>query len=562
VAKELETTIRKLSHLLEDIRRGAIRIPRMQRSFVWTTRQMLQLFDSIRLQFPIGGLLFWEVDRDYGNAERIGPVVLPQAPVRQGEKVLYLLDGQQRMSTLFGVLFAPEAAESAFRGWRFFYDPLGDAFIEGSRVRGEPAHHLVPMRLLVESFALLTFLDQRKSALSPDQARQMVDNALRTSSLFRDYGVPVMTLKHAQLDEAVRVFVRVNKQGTPLSTDDLVAALAYGLGEARPYDYREKIKEILDQRLKPHGFGELGRLALLRALIAALPGEDNIFEADLQGLMQRHADKIPEVVEAVGEAAGSAAQWLRANLGVASAKALPYALQFVLLTEVFRNLGPDGVPSPALDEKLKRWLWSTSVTSAYAVGNSRRFNDVLHVARRLTRSHETDIPDLRIPALPFPRKYHPRSARVRGFLLMLKMHKPRNLTTGEELPWDPLLERAWGDTVALIPSEDRWRLANRILVGRSLKGEPRAALEALERRDSAALHHVLASHGITLECWGAWKEGRYADALALRELELMSIEREMFERFGITPPPESEPYNEEDPLDAEDDPGEGDDDVV
>lgn len=54
-----ETTY-SLTKLIEDIDLGEIRLPDIQRPFVWKKTQVRDLFDSMYKGFPVGYLLFWK----------------------------------------------------------------------------------------------------------------------------------------------------------------------------------------------------------------------------------------------------------------------------------------------------------------------------------------------------------------------------------------------------------------------------------------------------------------------------------------------------------------------
>ena len=69
-----------LSTLIEEIGRGEIALPDIQRPFVWKTIKIRDLFDSMYRGFPVGYLLFWSTGAEVG-ACRIG-TQSPQAAHR------------------------------------------------------------------------------------------------------------------------------------------------------------------------------------------------------------------------------------------------------------------------------------------------------------------------------------------------------------------------------------------------------------------------------------------------------------------------------------------------
>lgn len=85
----------KISTILHHIDSGHMALPEFQRGYVWNRDQVRALFDSLNRRHPVGGLLVWVTDSDTavhrGDGE-IAPGV-----------VKLLLDGQQRITTLYGV---------------------------------------------------------------------------------------------------------------------------------------------------------------------------------------------------------------------------------------------------------------------------------------------------------------------------------------------------------------------------------------------------------------------------------------------------------------------------
>ena len=47
-------------NILEKVRSGKLAIPEFQRDFVWDTKQVVDLFDSIMKGYPIGSLILWQ----------------------------------------------------------------------------------------------------------------------------------------------------------------------------------------------------------------------------------------------------------------------------------------------------------------------------------------------------------------------------------------------------------------------------------------------------------------------------------------------------------------------
>lgn len=534
------STVKPLLVVLKDMQEGKIRVPILQRQFVWSADRMLKLFDSIKKGYPIGSILLWDTDERFLSRDRIGIVETKEAPPYG--TISYLLDGQQRLTTLLSCLYLPEHLTRRQK-WRISYDADKDTF-RVTQSKLSPAE--VPVTYFADGFGLSKFLAARGFQ------EQAFRRAQQVGSIFQLYQLPVITLMDAKLDQAVDVFGRLNTLGKVLTAPELAAALAHGYSEERPFDLDARFSELLE-RLKPFGLDTLSRTTLLRAFIATL-GEQNIYTTELSEVIGRHRSDLNSPLDILGQNLERAAQFLRDNMGVAGAKSLAYGFQLIVLSEFFRrqtSLPPDG------PRKLEDWLWHSAYTLAYA-GSSVgvHINQLIDRIRTLPAGEMFEDAHVRsFRALPFPVRYHPRSARVRAFLLFLKQQAPRNPKDGQPIPKNSLLAKGFSDTSRIVlQSADDRQLANRVLVGSDNASRVFERLKALQGKDQPLFLETLQSHLIPLEAWDALLANDYDKFLRLRQQQLVTSERAFLEQRGIELPPSTEQAPEEldEPLEAED----------
>lgn len=90
----------EIGDLVKMVKRGEIKLPEMQRRYVWTATRVRDLLDSLYRNYPSGSILVWETD---GDVETRDMAVTPtMAPTHSS--VQLLLDGQQRLTSLTAVL--------------------------------------------------------------------------------------------------------------------------------------------------------------------------------------------------------------------------------------------------------------------------------------------------------------------------------------------------------------------------------------------------------------------------------------------------------------------------
>ncbi len=153
-----ENQPKKYLTLFADIDTGRTKIPMFQRDFVWSDEQTARLIDSIIKGFPIGAFIFWQTRDELRHIRNIGNIDLPDTP--KGESRQYVLDGQQRITSLYavrkGVRITREGDEIDYK--RISIDLSRDPDAEDQIVTAEPPEsgpYITVFELLNGTFAEL-----------------------------------------------------------------------------------------------------------------------------------------------------------------------------------------------------------------------------------------------------------------------------------------------------------------------------------------------------------------------------------------------------------------------
>lgn len=114
---------------LEEINARKMLLPAIQRRFVWDTKQIELLFDSIMRDYPIGSFLFWEVKpeafhnyafyefmKDYHERDNQFNKLAPKS-FKPKSSIIGVLDGQQRLSSIYIGLVGTYAYKLPYYGW-------------------------------------------------------------------------------------------------------------------------------------------------------------------------------------------------------------------------------------------------------------------------------------------------------------------------------------------------------------------------------------------------------------------------------------------------------------
>ena len=232
----------KISTVLDHIDNGHMALPEFQRGYVWNSKQVADLFTSLYHRYPVGGLLVWATQSNTAAHRGDGPVA--------AGVVKLLLDGQQRMTSIYGVARGkpPKFFDGNPKAFTSLYFHLGSEtfeFYQPIKMQSDPLWVDVS-RLMVSGLSgqedLIVSLAER-----PEIGASAVKYSTRTARLFgildTDLHVEEVTGQDKTLDVVVDIFNRVNSGGTKLSKGDLaLAKICAEWPEARE-SMKAKLKE-------------------------------------------------------------------------------------------------------------------------------------------------------------------------------------------------------------------------------------------------------------------------------------------------------------------------------
>ena len=220
----------KISTILDQIDDGAIALPVFQRGYVWNRDQVRELMESLYRRHPVGSLLTWVTRTENVNSRGDSPL--------QPGYVKLLLDGQQRITTLYGIIRG--------KGPPFFEGNLDTFTGLYFNIETEHFQFYAPVRMSQEQgWISVTDLMERgiggfigqiqENPVLAHNVATYIDRLNRIHTI-RDVDLHVedVTGEEKTVDLVVDIFNRVNSGGTKLSKGDLaLAKICAGWPEAR-----------------------------------------------------------------------------------------------------------------------------------------------------------------------------------------------------------------------------------------------------------------------------------------------------------------------------------------
>ncbi len=294
----------KISTILDHIDSGHMALPEFQRGYVWNRDQVRGLFDSLYRRHPVGGLLVWTTESK-GAAHRGDGALAPGV-------VKLLLDGQQRITSLYGVVRGRppkffDGNAQAFTGLRFHLEDEVFAFYQPVKMKDDPLWIDVT-ELMRRGTAGLGEFVTRLSA-NPELAPRVGEYVARLSHLLAitdvDLHVEEVTGADKTLDVVVDIFNRVNSGGTKLSKGDLaLAKICADWPEGREA-MKAKLKEWANA-----GY-HFNLDWLLRSVNTVLTGE-----AKFQYLHEKGAEEVQDALERAAKHIDTILNMIAGRLGL------------------------------------------------------------------------------------------------------------------------------------------------------------------------------------------------------------------------------------------------------
>jgi hypothetical protein len=339
-----------LMTLAADIEKGSVKIPQFQRDFVWKKQKSAELLDSVLKGYPIGTFIFWKTKEELRAIRNIGGLELPKTP--KGDYILYVLDGQQRLTSLFAAVkgLTIERADGDEEDFSKFYVDL-EAAPDESIVLAELEDETEEHRWIT----LHDLLDGRVKKISqyPEPAQEVIQ-------AFRDhlnsYRFPIVSMRETPIEVATEVFTRLNVSGKDLSMFEIMVAKTYDAD--REFDLAEQYDALID-KLEGASYGTLPSAAVLQSVAACIAKETK-----KKGILAIDKHRFINEWDAITKALQRAVDYLRSAIGVPVSQLLPYPAMIVPFTYYFYKAKTN--PDAAKSKLLQDFFWRVGLGERYS----------------------------------------------------------------------------------------------------------------------------------------------------------------------------------------------------
>ena len=350
----LENQPKSYTVLFSAIDEGMIKIPEFQRDFVWDKVQTAHLIDSILKGFPIGTFILWTTQTRLPHMRNIGNIRLPEP--REGYPVQYVLDGQQRMTSLYavrkGVRLTRDGAEVDYKDIAIDLSakPDDDNVVLDSIPPKVPS---IPVWELLSSF--------NPAALMEKYNKAHINLISTYYQKLSNYQFSTIVLNEYDVEVATEVFTRINTGGQKLTLFEIMVAKTFHEGH---FDLAKRFQELLDKKkgLKGAGYGTIPPETVLQCVSAVACGSvrrQDILSVKRKGFIDSWEDAQSGLFYAV--------EYLKSHLGVRVSGMLPYNALLIPYTWFFwKKQGRS--PSQSENARLRQYFYWASLTNRFRSG--------------------------------------------------------------------------------------------------------------------------------------------------------------------------------------------------
>ena len=357
--KQPKPDSKKYEELIYEIGNGTIKIPKFQREFVWKINETAKLLDSILKGYPVGTFILWETDERMNNIRNIGDLDLSDTP--EGTKVQYVLDGQQRITSLYAAYKGAKITkpnEKKETNYQDIFVSLNqdlsesdDQIITAERTEGKQ----------ISLHEVLNFnYSKGKELETREFTQEEVEKIDRYHKAFKTYEFSTIVLKKEDIDSAIEVFTRINTSGQTLTLFEIMSAKTYD--EEQNFDMQTKWDELIE-RLDTCGYEGISSSVIL-FLLSLILAEAETKECKRKTTLKLDKQKIIDNWDSIISALEESIDYFRRAYLIPVSRLLPFDVLLVPFAYFFYYNKDQ--PSPDQKKFLEEYFWCASLSFRYS----------------------------------------------------------------------------------------------------------------------------------------------------------------------------------------------------
>lgn len=423
---------KKYSDLISEIQKGIIKIPKFQREFVWSIDKTAKLLDSILKGYPIGTFILWKTNERINDIKSVGNI---EIPVTLEGKVEYVLDGQQRITSLFAAYLGANIQKSGEKKVTDYSSIVVnlDANIhdnEDQIITAEPTGEKY-----LSLSEVLNFSYSKAKALSEKFSESELELIDQYSTAFRTYEFSTVVLTKEDIDSAIEVFTRINTGGQTLTLFEIMSAKTYD--ETQDFDMQQKwdafIKEL--EGIKYEGVSSTVILSILSLALSRTKEckRKTILALDKQVIIDNWDKAISALKDSI--------DYFRTTYRIPVSQLLPYDSLLVPFAYFFYlNQGkPEGLQRKYLEE----FFWRVCLSYRYSSATESKLAQDIKRIDLILKNQRPDYGDIKVdldsPQTLIDTNFSAGNSYCKAILCLLAYQEPKDFQDNGKV----ILDNSW-----------------------------------------------------------------------------------------------------------------------
>ena len=421
---------KKYTDLISEIEKGQIKVPKFQRNFVWSLDKTAKLLDSILKGYPIGTFILWETNERLNDIKNIGNLELPKVP--EGSKVQYVLDGQQRITSLYAAFLAAKIQKE---GEKKVTD-YGEIYVnlEGD-IENNDDQIVVPEKPETVHISLNKLLTSKFSEHRENYPIEYMDKIQNFKETFSTYDFSTVVLRKEDIDSAIEVFTRINTGGQTLTLFEIMSAKTFD--EDQNFDMAEKFQKLIKdlEGIKYDAISSSVILSLLGLILSKNK------ECKRKVILQLDKQKIIDVWEDVISSLKDSVDYFRSVYRIPVSAILPYDSMLVPFAYFFYNQKekPKGDQIKFLEE----FFWRIALSSRYSSSTESKLAQGIKRIDEILKNKRPNYDEIKVylgsPQDLIETNFSAGSSYCKAILCLLAYHEPKDFQDNGKV----ILDNSW-----------------------------------------------------------------------------------------------------------------------